>query len=128
MLVPTPRGVVAVDGVTWDYAASFQIVVRRYPTLATYLARHANAHVRDGKIVQQGPLDVRGRSAHWMRIVPLAGDMLEDHVFLETGDGRVVIVIMEAPTSLRQDFGPWFDAMLASLEVRALGPPPGADP
>jgi len=114
--------------VAWDYEASFQVVVRSYPTIATYLARHANAHVREGKIVQQGPLDVRGQRAHWMRVVPLSGEMLEDHVFLESGDGRVVIVIMEAPTSLRQDFGPWFDAMLGSLEVRAMGPPPGANP
>jgi len=125
-LVPTPRGVVAIDGVAWDYEASFQVLVRSYPTIATYLARHANAHVREGRIVQQGPLDVRGQRAHWMRVVPVSGDMLEDHVFLESGDGRVVIVIMEAPTSLRQDFGPWFDAMLGSLEVRAMGPPPGA--
>ena len=123
-LVPSPRGVVAIDGVAWDYEASFQIVVRSYPTIATYLARHANAHVRGGKIVQQGPLDVRGRRAHWMRVAPLESEMLEDHIFLESGDGRVVIVIMEAPMSLRQDFGPWFDAMLGSLEVTAISPPP----
>jgi len=34
-----------------------------------------------------------------------------------------VIVIMEAPTSLRQDFGPWFDAMLGSVEVTTTIPP-----
>lgn len=122
-LVASPRGVVAIDGVAWDYEASFQVVVRSYPTIAKYLARHSNAHVREGKIVQQGPLDVHGRRAHWMRVVPLEGEMLEDHIFLETGDGRVVIVIMEAPTSLRQDFGPWFDAMLGSLEITAVAPP-----
>ncbi len=120
-LVPSPHGVVAIDGVAWDYEASFQIIVRSYPTIASYLARHSNAHVREGKVVQQGPMDVRGRRAHWMRVVPLEGEMLEDHIFLESGDGRVVIVIMEAPRSLRQDFGPWFDAMLGSLEVTKIG-------
>jgi len=120
-LVPSPRGVVAIDGVAWDYEASFQVIVRNYPTIAQYLERHANAHVREGKIVQQGPLDVRGRRGHWMRVVPLESEMLEDHIFLESGDGRIVIVIMEAPTSLRQDFGPWFDAMLGSLEVTTVG-------
>jgi hypothetical protein len=59
-----------------------------------------------------------------MRVVPLEGEMLEDHIFLESGDGRVVIVIMEAPRSLRQDFGPWFDAMLGSLEVTTVATPP----
>jgi predicted Zn-dependent protease len=120
-LVPSPRGVVAIDGVAWDYEASFQIVVRSYPTVAKYLERHGSAHVREGKVVQQGPIDVRGRRAHWMRIVPTTGDMLEDHIFLESGDGRVVIVIMEAPTSLREEFGPWFDAMLGSLDVLQVG-------
>jgi hypothetical protein len=33
-----------------------------------------------------------------------------------------VIVIMEAPTTLRQDFGPWFDAMLGSLEITKVAP------
>jgi predicted Zn-dependent protease len=122
-LIASPRGVVIVDGVAWDYEASFQVVVRSYPTVANYLARHSDAHVREGKIVQQGPLDVRGRRAQWMRILPVSGDMIEDHVFMETGDGRVVIVIMEAPTTLRQDFGPWFDAMLGSLQITAVGAP-----
>jgi hypothetical protein len=120
-MVASPRGVVIVDGVAWDYEASFQVVVRSYPTIAQYLTRHANAHIREGKIVQQGPLDVRGRRAHWMRVLPVSGDMLEDHVFLESGDVRVVIVIMEAPLTLRQDFSPWFDAMLGSLEVTKVG-------
>jgi predicted Zn-dependent protease len=122
-MVASPRGVVVIDGVAWDYEASFQVVVRSYPTVANYLSRHAAAHVREGKVVQQGPLDVRGRRAHWMRILPVSGDMIEDHIFLESGDGRVVIVIMEAPTTLRQQFGPWFDAMLGSLEVTAVGAP-----
>jgi hypothetical protein len=120
-MVSSPRGVVVVDGVAWDYEASFQVVVRSYPTIAQYLTRHANAHIREGKIIQQGPLDVRGRRAHWMRVLPVSGDMLEDHVFLESGDGRVLIVIMEAPLSLRQEFSPWFDAMLGSLEVTTVG-------
>ena len=41
-------------------------------------------------------LTVRGRRAHWMRVLPVSGDMIEDHIFMETGDGRVVIVIMES--------------------------------
>jgi predicted Zn-dependent protease len=119
--IPASRGVVVIDGLAWDYEASFQVIVRSYPTTAQYLDRHADAHARGGRVVQQGPLDVAGQRAFWMRILPLEGDMIEDHVFVESGDGRVVIVIMEAPKALRQDFAPWFDAMLASLEVRAVG-------
>jgi hypothetical protein len=115
--IPASRGVVLIDGLAWDYEASFQVIVRSYPKTAQYLERHADAHVRGGKVVQQGPIAVAGRQAFWMRITPLGGEMIEDHVFVETGDGRVVIVIMEAPATLRQDFGPWFDAMLGTLQV-----------
>jgi len=43
--------------------------------------------------------------------------MIEEHVFVETGDGRVVVVIEEAPADLLEGFRPWFDAMLGSLEI-----------
>ena len=131
-VIPSSRGVVVVDGLAWDYEASFQVIVRSYPSVTLYLDRHGEAHVRDGKVAQRGFLDVAGQRAHWMRVVPIEGDMIEDHVFLESGDGRVVIVIMEAPKVLRQDFAPWFDAMLASLVIHkteiaaptAPAPPP----
>lgn len=119
-VIPASRGMVAIDGLAWDYEASFQVIVRSYPSVTRYLDRHAEAHVRGGKVAQRGFLDVAGRRAHWMRVLPPQGDMIEDHVFFESGDGRVVIVIMEAPKALRPEFGPWFDAMLASLEVRPV--------
>ena len=30
------QGMVAIDGVTWDYTASFQVIVHRYPTILDY--------------------------------------------------------------------------------------------
>jgi predicted Zn-dependent protease len=116
-VVPAQRGVVVIDGLAWDYEASFQVIVRSYPSVTRYLDRHGEAHVRGGKVAQRGFLQVAERRAHWMRVVPLEGDMIEDHVFVESGDGRVIIVIMEAPKNLRAEFGPWFDAMLATLQV-----------
>ena len=117
-VIPAARGVVVIDGLAWDYEASFQVIVRSYPSVTTYLDRHGDAHVRGGTVAQRGFLDVAGRSATWMRVLPLDQDMIEDHVFLDSGDGRVVIVIMEAPKTLRTEFGPWFDAMLASLQIQ----------
>jgi predicted Zn-dependent protease len=123
-LIPSTRGIVVIDGLAWDYEASFQVIVRSYPSVTRYLDRHGEAHVRGGKVAQRGFLDVAGQRAHWMRIVPRDGDMIEDHIFLESGDGRVVIVIMEAPKSLRVEFGPWFDAMLGTLELRRIAAAP----
>jgi len=122
-VIPSARGVVVIDGLAWDYEASFQVIVRSYPSVTRYLDRHGDAHIRGGKVVQRGFLSVAGRQASWMRIVPPDGEMIEDHVFLESGDGRVVIAILEAPKALRQDFGPWFDAMLGSLQVFQVSVP-----
>jgi hypothetical protein len=116
-LVGAPRGVVAIDGLDWDYEASFQVIVRSYPTIAAYVRRHGNGHLRGGELVAQGALSVAGRPAFHMTVAQDGGAMIEEHVFIETGDGRVVVVIEEAPAELRDGFQPWFDAMLGSLEI-----------
>jgi hypothetical protein len=116
-LVPAQRGVVAIDGLAWDYEGSFQVIVHGYPDVATYLRRHGERHLRDGRLVAQGPLAVAGRPAFHMTVAQREGAMLEEHLFVETGDGRVIVVIEEAPTELHAAFQPWFDAMLASLQI-----------
>ena len=60
MWVPTAQGVVMVDGVTWDYTASFQIVVHRYPTLEAYMERYGAHYLARGQVLQQGFLTLRG--------------------------------------------------------------------
>jgi hypothetical protein len=119
-LVGAPRGIVAIDGLAWDYEGSFQVIVRSYPTIAEYVRRHGNSHLRGGELVAQGPVSVAGRPAFHMtvsRASPGGGAMVEEHLFIETGDGRIVVVIEESPAELRDGFQPWFDAMLASLQV-----------
>jgi hypothetical protein len=131
-LVGAPRGIVAIDGLAWDYEASFQVIVRSYPTIAEYVRRHGNSHLRGGELVAQGPLVVADRRAFHMTVArasPDGGTMIEEHVFIETGDSRVVVVIEESPAELRDGFQPWFDAMLGSLQILApesLPPEPGA--
>ncbi len=116
-LIPARRGVVAIDGLSWDYEGSFQIIVHNYPTIASYVRRHGRGHVRDGVLLAQQPLLVAGQPAFHIRVSQREGTLIEDHVFIETGDGRVLVVIQEAPADLRAGFAPWFDAMLASLQI-----------
>jgi predicted Zn-dependent protease len=116
-LIPAPRGVVAIDGLAWDYEGSFQVIVHSYPTIASYLQRHGAGHVRDGRLLSQAPTSLAGRPAFHMRVAQRGDTLIEDHVFVETGDGRVIVVIEEAPADLHAGFTPWFDAMLASLQV-----------
>lgn len=116
-LIPARRGVVAIDGLSWDYEGSFQVIVHSYPTIASYVRRHGRGHVRDGQLLAQQPLLVAGQPAFHIRVAQREGTLVEDHVFIETGDGRVLVVIQEAPADLRAGFAPWFDAMLASLRI-----------
>jgi hypothetical protein len=129
-LVPARRGVVAIDGLAWDYEGSFQVIVHGYPTIASYVKRHGSGHVRDGQVLSQGQTEIGGYPAFQMTVAQRGGALIEDHVFIETGDGRVIVVIEEAPADLRASFTPWFDAMQASLQVLPASVPgaPMAEP
>jgi predicted Zn-dependent protease len=121
--IPTPYGVVGVDGLAWDYEASFQLIVRTFPSIEAYLALHGAAHVGSGQVSQHDETRIAGLAAHRMRVEQAGGELLEQHVFMETGDGRLVVAIADASDELYEVFLPWFDAMLDSLEVfPARGP------
>ncbi len=116
--LPTRQGLVIVDGVAWDYEASLQIIVRRYRSIARYLELHLASHVGAGSVVEQAEEEIAGRPA--FRMIVEKGDrgIVEEHSFVESGDGRVVVVIAEAPAALHAGFAPWFAAVLESLELR----------
>jgi predicted Zn-dependent protease len=116
-LIPAQRGVVAIDGLAWDYEGSFQVIVHSYPTIASYLKRHGAGHVRDGRLLDQMAIELAGRPAFRMRVAQRGDTLIEDHFFVESGDGRVLVVIEEAPADLHAAFTQWFDAMLGSLQV-----------
>jgi len=118
MRVPTAQGVVMVDGVTWDYTASFQVVVHRYPTLEAYMERYGAHYLARGQVLEQGFLTLRGRRAFEIRILDPEGRFLEQTTFIETGDGRVFAVIADSPVELAEAYRPWFAAALADLEIR----------
>ncbi len=118
MRVPTAQGVVMVDGVTWDYTASFQIVVHRYPTLEAYMERYGAHYLTRGQVLEQGFLTLRGRRAFEIRTLDPEGRFIEQTTFIETGDGRVFAVIADSPADLAEVYRPWFAAALADLEIR----------
>lgn len=116
-LIPAPRGVVAIDGLAWDYEGSLQVIVHAYPTIAAYVRRHGQGHVRDGRVLDQTSVRVAGLPALRVRVAQRGDTLIEEHLFVETGDGRVLVVIEEAPADLYTGFAPWFDAMVGSLQV-----------
>jgi hypothetical protein len=116
--IPTPFGVAAVNGVSWDYDASFQIIVRRYESIESYLERHAAAHFGSSLITSVHDASVAGHPARKFTLSRSDYGLAEDFVFIESGDGRVLISIAECPAERRSAYRPWFDAILASLEIQ----------
>jgi hypothetical protein len=117
----TPSGVVAIDGVTWDYSASLQLSVRRYPSADAYLERHAATHVRDGRLVEQGPTSVAGHPAFRLVVESADGRLVDETTLIETGDGRLFVAIADCPPEACAAYRPWFDATLGSLEIWSGG-------
>jgi hypothetical protein len=115
--IETPTGVVAIDGLTWDYSASMQLIVRRYPSIESYLTRHAQAHVRDGSILEQGPSELAGRPAFRLVVESADGLLVDDTTFVESGDGRVFVFIADCAPADCDAYRPWFQATLGSLEI-----------
>jgi hypothetical protein len=116
------RGMIATDGLAWDYDATFQVIVRAYDSIDAYLERHGAAHVGAGRVVEQSRLVVDDRPGLRWVVMERAGPMVEELTFLELGDGRVVIVIADCPAGAYAAWRPWFDAALATLEIRSLAP------
>jgi hypothetical protein len=117
LTVDTPTGLVSVDGTTWDYGASLQLIVRRFPSVEAYLERHAPAHVRDGTVLEQGFAEVAGRPAFRLVVRSRGGDLVDENTIIEAGDGRVFVAIADCAPETCAAYRPWFAAALASLEI-----------
>jgi len=113
----TEHGLVVVDGVTWDYSASFQIVVQRYATIAEYLDRFGRYYLGRGAISRPVELTVNGRRAIQAEIALSDAPRLEQVTIIEIGDGRLLVVTADSSIDRADDYRPWFQALVDSLEI-----------
>ena len=117
---------IAVHGVAWDYDASFQVIVRRYPSVEAYLERYAGAYLAGGELLDRRPMEQAGRRGLRWIVRDRVPGVTEHLSFLETGDGRLVVVIADCPSETFPAYRPWFEATVASLEfagaAAAAGP------
>ena len=117
MRVPTAQGMAAVDGVTWDYTASLQVVVHRFATIEDYLARWGGYYMDRGRILRPVPLVVNGRRSLQVTIEDIEGRFAEEITLIEIGDGRLMVFIADSPQGTMEAFRPWFQAALTTLEI-----------
>jgi hypothetical protein len=113
----TGFGLVAVDGTTWDYDASLQVIVRAIGGIEAYLERYGEWHLGHGRIVEARTGELAGRPARRFAVESPDG-ATEGLALIETGDGRVVVVLWDCPRERAEAFRPWFEASLATLEIR----------
>jgi predicted Zn-dependent protease len=115
--IETSQGVIAVNGVAWDYAASFQVIVRRFPSIEAYLARYAEAYLGGGELVEEKRFELDGHPGLQLVVRDRIPDVTEHLNFIETGDERLVVVIADCPSEVYAGYRPWFEATVASLEL-----------
>ncbi|TDJ14903.1 MAG: matrixin family metalloprotease [Deltaproteobacteria bacterium] len=118
--VTTPRGMMVVHGTTWDPLASFQVIVERYPTIEAYLDRYGPYYRDRGRATQPANVVVNGRRAIQLEIAHFDEPRTEQITFIQVGDGRLMIVIADAPREQLESYRPWFTAALASLRITDL--------
>jgi hypothetical protein len=128
MRLETARGMVAVDGVTWDYSASFQVIAERYPTIEAYLDRFAAHYLAKGRVLRWQFTEVRGLRALQASVVAHDELAVEQFVFIEAGDGRLIVVVADSSVEEAAAYVPWFEAALASLEIWGASEAGAADP
>lgn len=114
----TTYGVVAVDGLTWDYEVSFQLNIRAYDSVREYLERFGAWHLARGRVLDSGPIE-GGPYPGMHFVLAVEGDRIEEITLLEPGDGRIVVVIWDCATRDHAGWQPWLRAALASLELRS---------
>jgi hypothetical protein len=117
MRLETSRGMGAVDGVTWDYSASFQVIVERYPTIEAYFDRFAAYYLAKGRVLGWEFTEVSGFRSLEASLVDHDEASIEQFVFIEVGDGRLIVVVMDCAAEDAPAYWPWFHATLGTLEI-----------
>ncbi len=120
MRIRTSHGVIVVNGVSWDYDATFQVIVRRYPTIESYLERYLGFYVGGGVLLEDRGFEHAGRRARQLVVEGRAEGLTEWLAAIETGDGRLVLVVADCPSAEFDRYRPWFEAALASLDIWPL--------
>lgn len=112
-VIHTKRGWIAVDGLSWDYDASIQVILVR-GTPAELFSRYGPAYLGSGEIVSRDVLEVDGRRIP--RWVVRRGPMTELDSVLAWGPRSTLLVIADAEARDFELYRPWFRSVLLSLE------------
>jgi predicted Zn-dependent protease len=120
---PTPYGVVSMNGVPWDYEASFQLNVYRFATIEDFVERFGPSYLVDAHLVSIRERTVAGRRARQVALLTDLGTC-EEMTLIESGDGRVLVAVAEYPVAHESAYRLWFAAVVDSIVVVDASPRP----
>jgi predicted Zn-dependent protease len=110
--IRTARGWVAVDGLSWDYDATIQLIALR-GTRDAYIAYHSRERRASGRDVIVGGLELDGQQI--TRIVAEDGEVTEETMILDWDEGWVLLVVADCRQRHFPLYQPWFRSVLLSL-------------
>jgi len=113
----TAHGVLAANGPMWDHDAALLVMVRPEPTLEAFLARYQEPLLAGSWLRSRRDVVVLGRRGLRLQVEDARGERAQDFWLVETGDGRVLLFLAEAPVADAGAWAPWFEASLATLRI-----------
>ncbi|MGH0038012.1 MAG: matrixin family metalloprotease [Myxococcota bacterium] len=117
MRVVSDRGVFAANGPVWDRDVSIEIGIWPYADIRSFLGRFNRALFEGTRLKGDGPLIVAGRPALWIAVSADEGRREQEFLFVELGDGRLMMLLSDSPAEFADAWRPWFRDILASLEI-----------
>jgi hypothetical protein len=117
--IRTPRGWIAVDGVSWDYDASVQVIAVRGAPEA-YAAQQSLAYEARGGALERDAFELDGeRVTHLSSVDERIG---EATYVVGWGEGWVLLIVADSRAEDWELYEPWFHRVLLSLRPLAGGP------
>lgn len=111
-VIRSSRGWVAVDGLSWDYDASIQVIALR-GNLPAYLRQRALMGTRPGELMSSEMLELDGQPIG--RIVLRTPDWTEQTAVLDWNPGWILVVVGDCGSENFAFYQPWFQHVLLSL-------------
>ena len=115
--IEEPHGLLATNGPSWDYDASLRVLVWPAASLDDFLRRYQAELLAGTWFRARRPMVVFGRPAVEIEVEDETGSYAQRFRFAELPEGRVMVLICEAPIDYAEAWWPWFDAVIATLEV-----------
>lgn len=112
-VIKTPSGWIAVDGVSWDYDASIQVVASR-GTIGSHLSLLAGRGRARGDDVRREMFELDGETV--VRLIAKGNERAEQTDIIDWGDGFSLIVMADARAADFEFYRPWFQRVLLSVE------------